>query len=109
MHARNKTITVRFDQHLYEKVIQHEMSNSDLIRKSVKQYFRAQEPNSRIFNEGKTFFYNQDYIDLLTGQIQDLRMDKEYFKSKADALLLVKMPLLQRVVQRLKAHEKDIE
>lgn len=109
MYTKGKTITVRFDQHLYDKVIQHEMSNSDLIRKSVKQYFRAQEPNSRIFNDCKTMSYNQDYIDLLTGQIQDLRNDKEYFKSKADALLLVKMPLLQRVIQRLKAHEKDIE
>lgn len=109
MHTKGKTITVRFDQRLYDKVTLHEMSNSDLIRKSVIQYFRAQEPNSRIFNEGKAMSYNQDYIDLLTGQIQDLRNDKEYFKSKADALLLVKMPLLQRVIQRIKAHEKNIE
>ena len=71
-----KKITVRFDGQLYDQVRRHPLSNSDLIRKSVRQYFRSVEPNSKLTGSdlGLMVSYDQDLIKLYQDQVQDLKV-----------------------------------
>ncbi len=39
----SKTITVRFNDALYDKIKNHPMNTSELIRTSIRQYFRKME------------------------------------------------------------------
>jgi len=71
-------ITVRFDGQLYDKVRHHELSNSDLIRKAVRQYFRSVEPNNRLNMDGPTMSYDQDLIKLYQDQVQDLKLTNSH-------------------------------
>jgi len=68
-----KKISVRFDGQLYDQVRRHPLSNSDLIRKSVRQYFRSLEPNRKI-SSGPTVSYDLDLIKLYQDQVQDLKL-----------------------------------
>ena len=89
-------VGVRFDKQLFNKLNDHSLNNSDLIRKSVKQYFRAGEPNRKIPEWDKTSFnnYDRDIVDLLNGQIQDLKQDKQYLQGQVNALMVSRYPRL---------------
>jgi len=87
------TISVRFCSDLYNKVIQHDLSNSVLIRKAVLQYFRSLEPNHKIDGglnpDSNTTSYNVDLVSLLQDQIQDLKNDKVFLQDRMDQLLKI--------------------
>ncbi|GAG83290.1 unnamed protein product [marine sediment metagenome] len=88
----SKTITVRFNLQLYNKVLHHELSNSALIRKSVIQFLTCEEPNNTIDIDSTT----PSYIEHLEDEILFLR-------NQNSALLIVKQPLLTRVISKLKS------
>lgn len=43
-----KNISVRIDDDMYYKLKNHELTNSDIIRKSLNQYFRKTENNEKL-------------------------------------------------------------
>ena len=97
----SRTISVRFPQDLYDKVIHSEVECSTLIRKAVIQYFRSKEPNNRIDVYGHTSSYNRELVDLLNDQIQDLKCDKERLLKQNEMLMVSSIPLLSKVKLKL--------
>lgn len=46
--------------------------------------------------------YNVELVYILNREVEDLRNDKHYLQERLDALLIVKTPLLSRVIERLR-------
>ena len=100
----SKTISVRFDLQLYDKILQHELQNSDLIRKAVRQYFRLLEPNSKIPLEGagsnpfcNTSSYNVELVDLLKDQVSYLKDQNDQLLKINGSLSMASLPFFDRV------------
>jgi len=79
-NIKGRTISVRFDKQLYDKVYTNELQNSELIRKAVIRYFRAKENNQKL--NGEYLGYNQELIDVLKNQIDDLKQDKHQLQQQ---------------------------
>ena len=99
--VNSKTITVRFSLQLYDKVLQHELSNSDLIRTSVIQYFSSAGPTPPVGDAGNTTSYDTELFNALNSQILELKNDKQYLQNQVNALMLSSIPLLSRVKLKL--------
>ena len=87
-----KTITIRFERQLYDKINTYDLQNSELIRKSVRQYFRMMENNQKL--NGEHLGYNQELIDVLKIQIDDLKQDKHQLQQQNNYLTV---PWYQRL------------
>jgi len=70
-----KKISVRFDQDLYGMVRRHPLSNSDLIRESVRRFF----DESNVSNDPPSF-PGSDYVDSLVSQISFLQGQVTYLQ-----------------------------
>jgi len=55
-------------------------------------------------NQDTQTSYNVDLISLLKTEIQDLKKDKDFLMNQNNALMVMKTPLLQRLVYKLKEH-----
>ena len=89
---KSRTISIRFDSQLYNKVHTNELQNSELIRKAVIQYFRSKETNQKL--DGEHLGYNQELIDVLKIQIDDLKQDKHQLQQQNNYLTV---PWYQRL------------
>lgn len=56
-----------------------------------------------VCTDGVQNTYDKSIVDLLQSQVMDLRHDKEYLQSQVNALMIVRTPLLQRVIMRLRS------
>jgi len=88
---KDKTITIRINAEMYAKIKTYDIRPSELIRKSVRQYFRLKEPNHKIYGSTN---YNSDIIKILQDQIQDLKNDKNMLQQQNAYL---SMPWYQRM------------
>lgn len=71
MGKSNYFVGVRFtsDKQLFNKLNDHPLSNSVLVRKALSQYFRSTENNTCL-----DLGCNQDLVELLQQQVQDLKL-----------------------------------
>ena len=90
--AMLKPYNVRLDVKDIKAIDDLAGNRSTHIRKAISMYL---QPNTKS--------YNVDTIDILQQQIIDLRADKQYFKDQANALLIIKAPLLQRIILKLRS------
>ena len=110
-----KVLSVRLENELYTKCIHYELEPRELITKALHQYFRSKEPNKKLVNELYTSVnttpvdsvYTKEYVDLLKTTIDDLRKDKTFLESQNNALLVMRTPLLQRIMYKLRAHDNE--
>ena len=49
--------------------------------------------------------YNVNLVSLLKSEIVDLRKDKEYLMNQNNALMVMKTPLLQQIIYKLRSHD----
>ena len=49
--------------------------------------------------------YDVNLVSLLQTEIADLRKDKEYLMNQNNALLVMKTPLLQQIIYKLRSHD----
>lgn len=111
----SKILSVRLENELYTKCIHHDLDKRTLVTKALQQYFRSKEPNKKLIDEVYTpvndtpvdSVYTQKYIDLLQTTIQDLRKDKTFLESQNNALLVMRTPLLQRIIYKLRPHDNE--
>jgi D-hexose-6-phosphate mutarotase len=111
----SKILSVRIEEDLYTKCIHHDLDKRTLVTKALQQYFRSKEPNKKLINGVYTpvndnpvdSVYTQEYVDLLQTTIQDLRKDKAFLESQNNALLIMRTPLLQRIIFRLRPHDNE--
>ena len=66
---------------------------SDHIRSAITNYL----------HDGTQSVYNVDVLDILKGQIEDLKADKQYLQQRLDAFTVIRLPLLQRIITRLQS------
>lgn len=101
MKKKNYFVGVRFnnDKTLFDKVSNHPMSNSDLIRKAVRQYFMMKEENQS-FNMGG---YNQEFVNSLNDHIKFLQ-EEVSFLHKQNAYL--SLPWYKRMVYQLEGKKE---
>lgn len=87
-----KPYNIRLDQQSITRLDSLEGCRSMHIRNAISMYLQPDTQN----------VYNVDLVTILKDQITDLQHDKEYLQQQNNALLISKMPLLQRVIYRLK-------
>jgi hypothetical protein len=101
MRKENYFVGVRFnkDKQLFNKLNENSLSNSELIRKSLRQYFITKEDN-RTFNVNS---YNQDLVGSMNKQI-DFLQNELSFLHKQNAYL--SLPWYKKVVYQLEEKSK---
>lgn len=101
MRKENYFVGVRFnkDKQLFNKLNQNSLSNSELIRKSLRQYFITKEDN-QTFNVNS---YNQDLVDSMNKQL-DFLQNELSFLHKQNAYL--SLPWYKKVVYQLEEKGK---
>jgi len=101
MGKENYFVGVRFnkDKQLFNKLNQNSLSNSELIRKSLRQYFITKEKN-QTFNTNP---YSQDLVESLNKQI-DFLQNEISFLHKQNAYL--SLPWYKKVVYQLEEKSK---
>jgi hypothetical protein len=96
-----KILSVRVEEPLYTKCIQHDLPRRELITKALNQYFRSKEPNKKIDNEPYTNVYNKELVEHLQQEINFLHDELQRVHNELQATMMIKTPLLQRVILRL--------
>lgn len=101
MRKENYFVGVRFnkDKQLFNKLSHNSLSNSELIRKSLRQYFITKEDN-QTFNVNS---YNQDLVSSMNKQI-DFLQNELSFLHKQNAYL--SLPWYKKVVYQLEEKSK---
>jgi len=95
--SRSYYLGCRVSKDLFNKVDEHTMSNSELMRTAIERYFREKEPNVKL----EEFGLNTELINLLKGQISSLENDKIFLQQQNQALMAASIPLLGRVKMKL--------
>jgi len=110
--SKTKLIACRFDMSLYNKVNEHVIQNSDLIRKAVIQFLNngTQEnidvDDDDLYNTVYNDLYNMEVIPLrqenkyLSRSVHVLENDKYFLMDEVRALTVMsasKIPLLQKI------------
>lgn len=77
-----KTLSVRLPKKLHKKVYADKNTNTHVVTKALKQYYKDKEPNQKPFtepyanaNNEKTIEILQDHIDFLHGQVTYLQKE----------------------------------
>lgn len=101
MVKNNYFVGVRFnkDKQLFNKIKQHDLSNSEILRKSAYYYFRSKEENHKI-DSGS---YDQDLVKSFTDQISFLQ-DQISFLQKQNAFL--SLPWYKKAIYQLESKPK---
>ena len=96
MKEKNYFVGVRFnkDKQLFNKLNENPLSNSEVIRKALHQYFMSKEENQSF----KVSSYNQELVDSMTKQI-DFMQDEISFLHKQNAYLT--LPWYKKIVYQL--------
>ena len=93
-----KVLSVRIENELYTRVNKNEMPNSILVSKALNQFFRAKEPNTKLFSE------NSDYVDFLKQTINEKNQYIGFLQKEVESLTIMsmaKVPLLARIKMKL--------
>lgn len=102
-----KVLSVRIENELYTRVNKNEMPNSVLVSKALNQFFRAKEPNTKLFSE------NSDYVDFLKQSIDEKNQYISFLQKEVESLTVMsmaKVPLLVRIKMKLlKEHDEQPE
>jgi len=95
--GKSHYVGCRIDTKLFNKISEHELNNSDLMRMAIQRYFRENEPNVKL----DEFGVNQELINLLKSQISSLENDKIFLQQQNQALMTASIPLLGRIKMKL--------
>lgn len=87
-----KAYNLRIDPDLVARVDGLGGCRSEHIRAAIRSYLQPSTADG----------YNRDVLDILRSEVEDLRRDKQYLQGQVNALMVTRMPLLQRVIMRLK-------
>lgn len=97
MKENNYFVGVRFnkDKTLFNKLNKDPLSNSDIIRKALRQYYVSKDKNQTDFNNNS---YNQDLFNSLNNQILFLQNEIS-FLHKQNAYL--SLPWYKKAIYQL--------
>jgi nucleoid-associated protein YejK len=93
-----KVLSVRVENSLYTRVNKDDMPNSILVSKALTQFFRAKEPNTKLFSE------KSDYVDFLKQSIDEKNQYISFLQKEVESLTVMsmaKVPLLARIKMKL--------
>lgn len=99
MKKENYFVGARFnnDKQLFHKIVNNPLRNSELIRKSVYQYFRSKEENKKFDVHGFDHVDNT-VVTVLTNQLEFLQKQVEFLQ-KQNAYL--SLPWYKKYVHKL--------
>lgn len=93
-----KAYSFRLDPLLIKKIDKFDESRTSCITNALQMYIQCNT------NAIQTT-YNADLVNLLQSQIIDLKRDKEYLMNQNNALIVMKTPLLQQIIYKLRSHD----
>ncbi len=97
MHMK-KAYSFRFDPTLVKSIDKLGRSRTSTLTDAIQMYVQC---NTKDIQTS----YNTDIVSLLQSQISDLKNDKEFLMSQNKALMVMKTPLLQQIIYKLRSHE----
>jgi len=109
MGKENYFVGVRFnkDKQLFNKLNKNPLSNSEIIRKSLRQYFvskeKNQDKNQTFQSDFKENPYNQDLVKSLNSQIEFMRNEISFLHNQNAYLSL---PWYKKIVYQLEEHNE---
>ena len=87
-------IDIYLPDDMWKELRKHTGTTSQKIRDALTQY---------LHNENQTNMnYNYELVDVLKNEIEYLRNDKAFLQNQLSAMMIVKQPLLERVIMKLK-------
>jgi len=87
-----KLYNFRIETTLIKQIDKLDGNRTENITNALQMYLQPDTQN----------IYNVNLVDLLKDQITDLKQDKIYLQNQVNALMVTKMPLLQRVIEKLR-------
>jgi len=93
-----KLYNFRLETNLIKKVDKLEGSRTFNVTNALQSYLQCSDNDLQNV-------YNVELVDMLKAQIDDLKDDKRYLQDRLDSFMIVKTPLLQRVIGRLKSNK----
>lgn len=91
-----KLYNFRLETNLIKEVDRLDGSRTFIVTNALQNYLRCND------NDLQTV-YNVELVDMLKGQVDDLKADKKYLQDRLDGFMLAKTPLLQRVIEKLRS------
>ena len=86
-----KLYNFRLEPNLIKELDRLDGSRTSHLRNALQTYLQSDTQSN----------YNVNLVDLLKNQILDLKHDKIYLQGQVNALMVAKMPLLERFINRL--------
>ena len=103
-----KVLSVRVENSLYTRVNKDDMPNSILVSKALTQFFRAKEPNEKIFSDN---LFNYKYVDFLERSLDEKNQYIGFLQKEVESLTVMsmaKVPLLARIKMKLLKEHDDL-
>jgi hypothetical protein len=97
MHMK-KAYSFRLDPILIKEIDKLGRSRTSTLSDAIQMYIQCNTKDTQTS-------YNTDLVYLLQSQISDLKNDKEFLMSQNKALMVMKTPLLQQIIYKLRSHE----
>lgn len=103
MKGNNYFVGVRFnkDKTLFNKLNKDPLSNSEIIRKALRQYFISKDKNQTEFNAGGS--YNQDMVHMLNNQIEFLQGEVSFLRKHN---VFLSLPWYKKAIYQLEEKNK---
>ena len=92
-----KTYSFRLDPLLIKKIDKLGKTRTSILTDAIQTYIQC---NTKDIQTS----YNTDLVSLLQSQITDLKQDKVFLMSQNKALMVMKTPLLQQIIYKLRSH-----
>jgi hypothetical protein len=93
-----KAYSFRLDPILVKRIDKLGRSRTSTLTDAIQMYIQC---NTKDIQTS----YNADLVSLLQSQIADLKQDKEFLMGQTKALMVMKTPLLQQIIYKLRSHE----
>ena len=90
-----KSYNFRLDPTLIKKIDQLGRSRTSIVTDALQTYIQ----------NDTQMIYDVNLVSVLQTQITDLKRDKEYLMNQNNALIVMKTPLLQQIIYKLRSHE----
>lgn len=82
----------RLDPKLIQQVDKLGKNRTAIVTDALQQYIQPTIQQN----------YNVELVSILQREVEDLRQDKHYLQDRLDAFMVVRTPLLSRVIERLR-------
>ena len=92
-----KTYSFRLDPLLIKKIDKLGKTRTSILTDAIQTYIQC---NTKDIQTS----YSKDLVSLLQSQIVDLKQDKDFLMSQNKALMVMKTPLLQQIIYKLRSH-----